>query len=474
MVVREKIQKLDSKGFKQARFSENYEYILDSNSKIVEFDDPRIVYIEPAPRNHYGIRLIENFYKINGKKIRFAGDTDPDTIQYAKRICSGRECLPTMSIAGAILKDIYENRGKNEISIYRNPLDQISPCQNGGWPAIWDIFAKRLKVENAILCAALNRDQNYMGLNHRKFLLAQVLLYILGHIITEARNALQCVAKNTDEALKAFEKATDNFIGKVKDLKKTLKLGLKEWSKEISKIPLKSSVEEIPKVLIFGGLNLLFTHYPLEEYFLNNGIIPKVVDLTEATRWILYASSIMSYRFEKGILSPKKQLSLIGLIFSYIFRKNRREAFNALYGRLSMIIVDSNVKMYRKIMGETGLLFDEDIPFKTFIEESHQYASWFTFTETSPTTGRFLQSIKSGFYDGLVNLGSFNCQPAMNSQAIIRPLANKSDMPYAALDCEGPWISTNQLRLIETIAVQAKRMRKKKNNLRNKNKKNYS
>ncbi len=59
-------------------------------------------------------------------------------------------------------------------------------------------------------------------------------------------------------------------------------------------------------------------------------------------------------------------------------------------------------------------------------------------------------------------MGSFNCQPAMNSQAIIRPLANKCNIPYASIDCEGPWISTNQRRLLETIAVQAKRVCMKK------------
>ena len=60
-------------------------------------------------------------------------------------------------------------------------------------------------------------------------------------------------------------------------------------------------------------------------------------------------------------------------------------------------------------------------------------------------------------------MGTFTCQPAMNSQAIIRPLANKCDIPYAAIDCEGPWISTNQRRLLETIAIQANRVRREKN-----------
>ncbi len=53
----------------------------------------------------------------------------------------------------------------------------------------------------------------------------------------------------------------------------------------------------------------------------------------------------------------------------------------------------------------------------------------------------------------------------MNSQAIIRPLANKSEIPNAAIDCEGPWLSSNQKRLLETIAVQAKRLRRKKNEM---------
>ena len=85
------------------------------------------------------------------------------------------------------------------------------------------------------------------------------------------------------------------------------------------------------------------------------------------------------------------------------------------------------------------------------------------YNEVLTTVGRFIQSVKSGFYDGLINLGCFNCQPAMNSQAIIRPLANKSEIPYAAIDCEGPQISTNHLRLLETITVQAKRFRSEKN-----------
>lgn len=53
---------------------------------------------------------------------------------------------------------------------------------------------------------------------------------------------------------------------------------------------------------------------------------------------------------------------------------------------------------------------------------------------------------------------AFNCQASVNAQALIRPIANEADVPYISLDMEGPWVSANQGRLLETIAVQARRL----------------
>ena len=114
-------------------------------------------------------------------------------------------------------------------------------------------------------------------------------------------------------------------------------------------------------------------------------------------------------------------------------------------------------------MERSGLMFDTHISFADIISNAHPFVSNNGFTETTVSTGRYLCAVEEGLYDGLINLGSFNCQPAMNSQAIIRPLANKNEMPYIAIDCEGPWLSANQQRLLETLTVQAKRCRETKN-----------
>lgn len=455
-------QKMNAKV--EIHFSKNYEYIIDNKGKRVEFDDPRIVFVEPCPRNPYGKRLVIDLYKNHNRTIRVSQETNDNILSYAKQICSGRECVPSLAIAGGILEDITEYRGNDEITIYRDPLNQHGPCQNGAWPVLWDIlFKKRLNIENAFFCIAPSFKNNFLGLKPEIVLLEQIN-YIIGHYLNEARNALQCVAENKNSALERFEVITDGFIKSVKEKEKTLRTGLVKWARDVSRIPLKSTVEETPKVLIFGGLNLLFTHYPVEDFFLSKGIIVKVVDIAESLNLIL-SEPILRYGFRRGIFNPKQQFKEASLGPSIVEEEYKRDAIKAERNIAKMEFLDSQCKTYRKIMNKTGLLFDTYADYVDLMEEGNKYVSSNSMTETPLITGRFLHSIQSGVYDGLINMGAFNCQPAMNSQAIIRPLANKSDIPYAAIDCEGPWISTNQRRLLETIAIQAKRVRKKKNDV---------
>lgn len=447
----------------QARFSENSQYIIDSDNQKIEFDDPRIVYVDPEPRNPYGRRLVINLFKKYNRKIRISKETDLSILQHAKKICSGRECLASVAIAGAVLKDINEFRDENEITIYRTPIDNHGPCQNGAWPVLWETFAKRLNLKNVIFCAFPKYTNNYLGLN-RDLLAWENVNFIIGQYLIEVKNALQCVAKDKVKALERFEDLTSEFIDNVKEGKKTLNTGLIKWAKELAKIPLGAKVKETPKVLIFGGLNLMFDHYPIEEFFLERGIITKVVDIVESMSLIL-AESTIRYGFKKGFITPKEQFNEDLLEFSALNETDRKEARRAKRNKSALKFLNSQCKIFRRIMRKSGLLFDPFVDFIDLFEEGNKYVSSNSLSETPVITGRFLHAIKGNTYDGLINLGTFNCQPAMNSQAIIRPLANKSDIPYAAIDCEGPWISTNQRRLLETIAIQAKRLRKMKNEL---------
>jgi predicted nucleotide-binding protein (sugar kinase/HSP70/actin superfamily) len=451
---------------KQARFSDNHKYIIDSEGQEVEFNDPRVVYVNPEPRNSYGRKLVINLFEKYNRKIRISAETDASVLQYAKKICSGRECLASVAIAGAVLKDINEYRGEDEITIYRTPIDNHGPCQNGAWPVLWETFAKTLNLKNVIFCAFPKFTNNYLGLN-RDLLAWENIYFVNGQYIIEARNALQCVARRKNIALHLFEDITNEFIDNLKEGKKSLNISLMKWAKEVARIPIIAKIEETPKVLIFGGLNLMFDHYPIEDFFLEKGIIPKVVDIVESMSLIL-AESTIRYGFKKGYITPKEQFNKHLLDFPDMDEDDRREALRANRNTKALQFLDSQCKIIRRLMSKSGLLFDPFVEFIELFEEGNKYVSSNSLSETPVITGRFLHSIKEGIYDGLINLGTFNCQPAMNSQAIIRPLANKTSVPYAAIDCEGPWISTNQRRLLEAIAIQAKRVRKKKNELSSK------
>jgi len=445
---------------KEAKISRNH--IIDSDGCEVDFNDSRIVYVLPEPRNSYGRRLVIDLYASHGKKVRISGETDASTLNYGKEICSGRECLPSLAIAGAVLKDARECREDDEITIYTTPIDQHGPCQNGAWPVLWETFRKRLNLKKTFFYQAPSYYNNYLGLN--KDFIEEKLNFVIGQYIIEARNALRCTAKDKYSALSIFEDITDRFIESVKLKEKTIKTGLLRWAKQVATIPLKTKVAETTKILIFGGLNLMFDHYPIEEFFLKKGIITKVSDLAEAMT-LLLSEKILKFGLKKGLLTPKEQFDESLINYTELSQQEQKEASKAKRSKTVINFLDTQCKVYRRIMRKSGLLFDSYVEIDKLLEEGNKHASANSMTETPQIVGRFLYSIKEQIFDGLINLGTFNCQPAMNSQAIIRPLANKSEVPYAAIDCEGPWISSNQKRLLETIAVQAKRLRRKKNKI---------
>ena len=96
---KKELERLTDSKNRQIRFSKKFDYIIDSDNQRVEFRDPRIVFVNPEPRNIYGSLLVVDLYKKHNRNIRISKETDKKILQYGKKICSGRECLPFNSIA---------------------------------------------------------------------------------------------------------------------------------------------------------------------------------------------------------------------------------------------------------------------------------------------------------------------------------------------------------------------------------------
>ncbi len=448
-------------GFRVARFSEDYKYIVDSNGRKVSLDDPSVVHVWAIDTSPYTSRLMTNVFHKLGWKTRITGRTTQEVLQYAKNLCSGRECLPCVSMIGATYRDIVENRGNNEISLYYN-LDQEGPCQNGAWPIVWDTFARRLKKENIVFLANPGIRNNYISKGD-SIAMELMTAVITGDIMDEAEASLLCLAKDKEHAMEIFKNETDRVVDAARNGRSAVKSCLRKWAVNLKKISLKADIRKTPRVLLFGGLNVMFVHYPISEYFIGEGIIPKIVDFAEGVLF-LESEDLIRYGVKRGITDPKEQFKTSSILRSFFSPKNNlKEAYTTLRMRMHMTIIDRIQRNIRKIAEGSGLVFDRHIPFLDILCEGHKYVSISGFNETPVTVGRFVTSLKTNVYDGMINVGSFNCQPAMNSQAILRSLANKFEVPYTAIDCEGPSISANQRRLLETMSVQAKRVREHKN-----------
>ncbi len=447
----------------QCRFSEDFKYIIDSDGNQVFLNDSRIVHVLPEARDPYGSRLVQNLYEKHNINLRIAPKTDATIIQYGKKACSGRECLATVAIVGAVVKDISEHRSKEEITIYRAPIVQHGPCQNGGWPVLWDSISRRLNAKNTIHYIAPNYKNKFLGLPH-EIIAQEGMFFLIGHYLQEARNSLYCIAEDKESAMQSFEMITDDFIEAMKEGKYLTRIGLIKWAKEISKIPRKTTLQRAAKVIVIGGLNLMFDYYPIEQFFLNKGVVPKIVDFMEAVSLILSEPSLR-FGFKKGLIHPEQQLDLDFINDLELSNDEINEAKKAKRSLTKISFLESQIKSFRKAMKKAGLLFDSGTEFKDILVKGHNFMTLNCCTETTVVVGRYLDSVQNGLYDGVVNLGSFNCQPAMNAQTILRPIANKSDIPYAAVDCEGPWLTSNQQRLLETIAIQAIRLRDEKNKI---------
>jgi predicted CoA-substrate-specific enzyme activase len=442
-------------GVRQARLSENLDCILDSDGRRVEYDDPRVVDAWTTVHSPFALRMITGMYERKGRRIRTVGRPRPQTMQAARRLCSGRECVPMTAMVGATLEDVSLRRGHDEITIYLG-LDQEGPCQNGAWPLVWDTFGRRLQLRNVIFGVRPKAENHYLGLGN-DYNLAISRCLILGDLFEEAKNTVACLAEDKAAALATFNAAFERFAQRFGDEgENAVEPALQEWAESVARIPLTATPETIPKVLIIGGLNLLFVHHPVTEYFIEQKILPKLVPYSESLCW-LASETVVRQGFRHGLITPKAQFS------QTLPSASREEAIHVRQSKFGINRVESLDRQFRSVMERSGMMFDVPVPYLDVAEEGHRYASHIGFTETTVTTGRYVCSAKTGLYDGMVNLGSFNCQPAMNSQAIIRPLASVGNVPYVALDCEGPWLSANQLRLLEALAMQAKRVRQGKN-----------
>jgi predicted nucleotide-binding protein (sugar kinase/HSP70/actin superfamily) len=440
--------------FKKARFSSDEKYVIDKNGNKLQLNDPRVIHVWTMESNPYQLKMIEQLFHKRAWHLRVIKKPIEVAMKDAKHFCTGRECFFSNYFAGAVYNDLMDHGNKDEVTLYYYAV-QRGPCQIGAWPDMFEIMRDRLKMDNSIFLVNLNERNNYLGqgVTLGKEIASSLML---GDIFREAEYSLTCVAVDPQEAMKTYQAETEKVLESIKNGLKSLKIALSEWAKAVANIPVKKKVSEMPKILVLGTVEVEILHHPVVQYFISQGIIPKVTNFTQFP-FIMIAENYIRYGFKRGKIALKDHMKIFPFMLNILNPKtDHKEYLGALGSFIGAKMFDVLMKKYHKIASASGLLCNEYISMEEICVAGDRFASVNTFTESFEAIGSYLMYSKSGAYDGLMHLCSFNCQPAVNAQAIIRSHSSASDIPFASIDMEGPWLSSGQIRTLETLAVQAK------------------
>jgi len=423
--------------------------IITEKGEMLGFDDERVVHVLLADTPAISTQLFISLYSRMGWKVKLTPMMDAKILQAARKVCSGRECLPFLAMIGKLVLYL-ENRDPNEVTLF-HMLEQEGPCQIGNWFDASHILFQRMGVKNAFTVWP-RIENNYLG-GGEIVALSITAACTLGDMLSEVRSALTCLAKEPRDALEKLDAIEDRLISVAEHGIPAIELALPKIAKELREIPLAEQIETHPKVLLFSGVNRIFVDKPVQRYFEEHGILSKTGDLGEFLCFF-ETEPIVRRGFALGASSPDDQFALKTLIKGVINNPTSQPRFQALRAALHVFIIETLDHHWRSILAMSGLIFSPDIHYRKLIQNGHQQVSINGWTEAPCTAGRYLTSLEEGAFDGFVNIGAFNCTPASNATAVTHDMAIKSGLPYAVIEADGACITASQVRQLESIAAQ--------------------
>jgi predicted CoA-substrate-specific enzyme activase len=430
--------------------------VVTGSGRRLPLNDPRVVHVTLADGPQFVSEILAGFYASIGWRAVFSPNTNAETLQAARKVCSGRECLPFLAMVGKAVQYL-ETRPPGEVTVFQL-LDQEGPCQIGGWYDAAPVIFERLGEANAVVAWPTAKN-TYLG-GGDKFAAMKVAAYVLSDVLTEIRSTLRCLAKDPVAALNILAETERKLIAATRGGLLATERELRRSVKRLEGVALRAAVDRTPRVLLFGGVNRIFVDGPVRNFLEERGILTRTTEMSEFICF-LQAEDIVRLGFTHGRLAPDAQCSLPILLSGLVSERDRAAARRALAARVRIGFIETLDQRWRGIAAESGLLFSPRVSFGDVQREGHKRVSLNGYTEAPITIGRYAALLRSGAFDGYVNIGAFNCAAANTASAVIHMLSLGTDTPYAVIESDGDCLTTGQLRQLETVAVQCRRRRER-------------
>jgi predicted CoA-substrate-specific enzyme activase len=428
--------------------------IVTGAGKRIRLDAPQTLHVLLADTSPLLSELLVGVCAHVGWRACATPLTSAEILQRARTLCSGRECLPFLSMIGKAVQYL-ETRDPGETTVF-HLLEQDDACQIGDWPDAVQVLFERLGEENAVVTWP-RLQNNYLGKGDR-FASAEAAAIILSDLMAEIASSLRCLAQDRAAALALLHELERDLIAASRRGLLAMERALRRAAHRLAPVSLRIPLRQAPRVLLFGGINRIFVDGPVREFFEERGILTKTTEVSEFLSFF-EAHSIVRLGFSRGYIKPAQQCSPLALTRQLLPAKDRRAAWRALRARVHIGFIETLDRRWRRIAGRSGLLFNPQATYAQVAAEGHERISMNSYTEAPMTVGRYAAMRNSGAYDGFVNIGAFNCAPANSASAVVHSLSLQTDAPYAIIEADGSSITPSQMRQLETVAAQAQRRR---------------
>jgi len=428
--------------------------IITGTGRRLALDAPEVVHAFLSDGDPFVSHMMAGYYAASGWQVAELPNTSAEILRAARKVCSGRECLPFLSMIGKVVSYL-EKRLPGEVTVF-HLLELEAPCQLGAWYDAAPIMFEQLGEENALVVWP-TPGNNHLDLPAR-FSAMKVAALVVSDILAEIRSSLVCLAIDPVAARTSLSNLEQDLITASSIGLLAVERALRNGVRKLAEVPLRKPIGETPRVLLFGGISRVFVGAPVTRFFEERGILIKTTEWSEFV-CILAAQDIVPLGFSEGYLEPDSQCSLAALLVDLLRPSERNAAARAMKARIGIAFVEALDQRWRQIAGESGLLFSPYVKFGQVETEGHQRISVNGLTEAPYTIGRYAAMLGFGAFDGFVNIGVFNCAPANTASAVIQSLSIQSNTPYAVIEADGDSLTDNQLRQIETVAAQCRRRR---------------
>ncbi len=371
---------------------------------------------------------------------------DVPTLQLARNHASGKECLPSHLVLGEALRFFgSESYRKDEIYLLFVPTT-TGPCRTGQYFVFYENLFRDLRLDNVVV-VTLDSDNSYneLGPDFSKHAWWGL---VISDYMKDVETSLRACAEDPAAAMKTYDRLWHRLIAVAeKDVRGVLPV-LEDIAAEITRIPLKRTIDECPRVLVVGEIYVRRDDFAVDEliqHFSARGIIGKVSGVTE---WIYYCDHVRRHEI-------LKRLRLVPW-YRRPFSKELRELLGWKLEAMYKHRVEHRVGA---VLKKTGLLPETPHDMDRIMENAERhFVSDELHSEISVSSGVAATAMMDG-YSGVVNIAPFACLIGRVIEGILTPWARERHYPMMSVEIDGNLLPPGILNKLDIFMLNVLRFK---------------